>query len=57
MFAVGIPSHALRSLFGIAPKPPDVGPLLETLLDRSFIAARLLATHQGVAFVEAARPG
>ena len=55
--AVATPSHPLGSLFGIAPKPPDVAPLLETLLGRSFIAARLLATHQAVAFLEAARPG
>ena len=55
ILAIAARSHALGSLIGITPTPPDVGPLLDALFGASFIAARLLATHHGVAFVEAAR--
>lgn len=56
VIAVPAPSRALAGLFGITPKPPDVGPLLRSLLDAGFIAARLLAAREGIGFVEAARP-
>jgi len=56
VIVVPAPSRALAGLFGITPKPPDVGPLAGSLLDAGFIAARLLAAREGVGFVEAARP-
>ena len=56
ILAVPAPASALAGLFGIMPKPPDVQPLLRSLGDAGFIAARLLAARDGVGFVEAARP-
>jgi SAM-dependent methyltransferase len=56
ILAVPAPSSALAGLFGSTPRSPDVTPLLQALLDADLIAARLLATHRGVGFVEAARP-
>ena len=56
ILAVPAPSSALAGLFGIIPKPPDVRPVLQELLETGFLAARLLAARDGVGFVEAARP-
>ena len=53
--AVPAPAGTLAGLFGVTPKPPDVKPLLDELRDAGFAAARLLASHGGVGYVEAAR--
>ena len=56
ILAVPAPTSALAGLFGITSKAPDVQPLLDLLRDTGFIAARLLASREGVGYVEAARP-
>ena len=53
---VPAPASAFAGLFGFTSKPPDVRPLLGLLRDAGFIAARLLASREGVGYVEAARP-
>jgi ubiquinone/menaquinone biosynthesis C-methylase UbiE len=56
ILAVSAPASALAGLFGFTPKAPDVAALLRTLQGAGFIAARLLASREGVGYVEAARP-
>ena len=56
VLAVPAPTSAFAGLLGFTSKPPDVGPLLGLLLDAGFVAARLLASRDGVGYVEAARP-
>jgi SAM-dependent methyltransferase len=54
--AVPAPASAFAGLFGFTSKPPDVQRLLDLLQQAEFMAARLLASHGGVGYVEAARP-
>jgi SAM-dependent methyltransferase len=54
--AVPAPASAFAGLFGFTSKPPDVQRLLDLLKEAGFTAARLLASHGGVGYVEAARP-
>jgi SAM-dependent methyltransferase len=56
ILAVAAPGSALAGLFGFTPKAPDVTALLQSLQEAGFIAARLLASREGVGYVEAARP-
>jgi SAM-dependent methyltransferase len=54
--AVPAPASAFAGLFGFTSRPLDVQSLLDLLKEAGFMAARLLATHGGVGYVEAARP-
>jgi SAM-dependent methyltransferase len=56
VLAVPAPTSAFAGFLGFTSKPPDVGPLLGLLRDAGFVAARLLASREGVGYVEAARP-
>jgi SAM-dependent methyltransferase len=56
VLAVPAPTSAFAGLLGFTSKPPDVGPLLGLLGDAGFVAGRLLASREGVGYVEAARP-
>jgi len=47
---------ALARWFGTT-RPPDLGPILDACLAAGLSKGRLIAAHDGMAFVEALRPG